>query len=205
MKQQDLMRGEQEKIDNYLITTSIVLLGGFTILLSVNKNPFYYSSILNVIAVSCFTLTIGFSLWQKYRKALRRTIFEGEQEKLIADSVKDIKALMELAGQFAGLEGKNYAISHQDELGQNKEVFGEKMKAELKGMPGKEHIIQVFAENISNKIQLLHNKSFGGRLEEKAATPKYIIEYIAVNYRYYIFSLGLLSFVGSLLLNATVR
>lgn len=71
---------EQEKIDDYLITTCITLLGGFMILFSIDEQVSFIASILSIIATILITSTLLLSFWYKYRRALRNSIFEEKKK-----------------------------------------------------------------------------------------------------------------------------
>lgn len=191
---------EKEKIDDYLLTACITLLGGFTVLLSVSE-PSNAASIAGGFAIVCFVLTLAFTLWHKYRRAVRNSIFEDKKKEMFKEFEEDLRAIKESAKEFTKIKLSNFLLLNIDALMKDRDGTLKRMEGEVAKLPGEEKIVDAFAENWSNKIQNLYKSSYRGPLSEKVAWPKYILEYFAIKGRHFLFILGLLLFLSSLFLN----
>lgn len=198
---QSYLEKEHDKIDDYLIVACITLLAGFTVLLTISKTNSILSSLAGAFAILSFVISFLFALWHKYRKAIRKDLFEKKKTAIFREFEKDLEALKDHVREVTKLQISNYLLTHLDEVAKDREAVFARLKESMPDTPGQDRLTELYAENITSKISSAHKDYFHSPLEEKRAIAKWIIERWAIKGRYYAFLLGLLAFLVSIFIH----
>lgn len=198
------MKEQMEKIDNVLITASITLLAAFVVLYSLESKQSIYFNISAIIAVACVVLCLLFTLYAKYREALRKNIFDNRSKKWKDDFEKDLDKMMDdyytpqllqMTKRALGSEENKLTLqkdskSIKDILEKEKSVWEKENKTQ------NDYARKLFAENQGMKIKNMLDEAFSGPLNEKNAVIKYQIEKLSQK-RFVLFVFGLIFFIIS--------
>lgn len=190
----------EDWIDSYLLTASFSLLLVFTFVFQANppKNQLeIYASTASVVFlfIAFFTL-----LWHKYRRPYRMAIFEKKRKQIIKKHAGKIANFIEnvvrpftklqVSNEVSKAKNKEEAISIIKKM--EKEVDESSQVERLYG-----YIIKSFVNNINNDMKEAYKASFQKPLEEKGAKIKHFLDNISLRIRYYVFTIGSISFLIS--------
>ena len=198
------MKEQMEKIDNVLITASIALLAAFVVLYSVELKQNIYFNTSASIAVICVVMSLLFTLYAKYREALRKDIFDSKSKKWKDDLEKDLDKMMDdyyapqlLQMTKSALRSEENKLALQKDLKSIKDIL-EKEKSiwEKENKTQNDYARKLFVENQVMKIKNMLDEAFSGPLNEKNAIIKYQIEKLSQK-RFTLFVLGLIFFIIS--------
>ena len=189
----------KEKIDTYLITSSITIIASFLIILSIKNDTLdeqpLSAKIFSIIAIISFIFSFIFSIWNKYRSAIREDYFEELKKLAIATDKEKLRSFLNVASKAlekTALE-QFEKIKKQNTL-QNKEDIQSKIKNELDNEKElMSPMIEVLAENISQNRVSIYKIAFKKPLKERHAKIKFIIDYVSQKARYFLFVIGLFS------------
>lgn len=199
------MKEQMEKIDNALITASIALLAAFAVLYSVESNQNIFLNISAIIAVISLVLCLLFTLYAKYREALRKSIFDRKNGEWKNNFEKDLDKMMEDYYTPQLLQMIKRALMNEENkqaLQKDPKVFKdifkkEKIAWEAENKTQLDYSRKLFVENQGMKIKSMLDEAFSGPLDEKNAIIKYQAEILSQK-RFTLFVFGLISFIVSI-------
>lgn len=189
---------EVAKNDDHLLTACIILIAGFTIILSEAEHMAGVVKVLSACAIACFCLALIFTLWHKYRRALRNEIFEKNKKECYDEFEKDLTALKENAKEFARLQASNYLLQNKEAITKDRDEIFKEIK-QLPGAPGEEVIVETFAEKWAHRFRNVSKNSLHGPLNERGRWIKFFVDYLSIKSRYFLFIAGLIFFFASLI------
>lgn len=198
------MKEQMDKIDNVLITASIALLAAFVVLYSVESNQNLYVNISAIIAVISLVLCLLFTLYAKYREALRKSIFDSSSGKWKNNLEKDLDKMMEnyYTPQFLQMikrtltNEENKQALQKDPKSIKALLEKERASWEEENKTQLEYSRKLFAENQGMKIKSMLDEAYSGPLNEKNSIIKYQVEILSQK-RFTLFVFGLISFIIS--------
>jgi len=194
---------ERKEIDGLIIALSIAIVGSsFIIPTSQSVVPFALRS----ATIASLVTSILLSFWYRYRIALRKTMFDGAQEKWLKE-IKD--GIDSYATAFASiLEDKIKLRFIEEKLSNNPkttedtrklvEELAEEEKIKTEG--DLQFAKDLFLEEVAKKkLQTLLSEAFHQPISEKFSISKQMLERFAFRWRYKFFAVGLILFLASLL------
>lgn len=205
MTQQNLIL-EKDKVDSYLITTNITLLAAFFVIISIDSKALQTNTltiIALIVSVTGLALSLVFSLWHKYRIALRKIVFDDLKEKAFNKFEKQLEAIETNAAKKVQLIAYKYFLEKKSEKitkeelkkGLEKRFEDERRNEDKTPNP----INMAIAENAANNFSQIYTKAFNRPLDEKLAKIKFCMDYTSKRLRYSTFTVGLLAFITSII------
>ena len=194
---------KSSNIDTYIITTCITLLAAYSFILNIERpkdNILCYSIIISVFSLS---MTLLGSLWHKVRWECRTIQFENEQKEIIHNSATEIARALE---DFINPRFKLMAKQHVLDSIRNKNIEPFDKDKIINKISKEDHeplmrLLLSFCKNMGTDIENAHKKYFLMPLQERFSKIKHLIDVFSKNTRYYFFTIGVLFFFISIMLN----
>lgn len=202
-------------VDNYVISTCIALLSGYFIMFSITKPVGIF--VRHSMTVSMFFLfvTLFAFIWHKIRWKYRIGLFIKGRDKIIEDSVKEIRnGLLEFfAPRFDAKLSKMIIMEslhsgkHPKDIDPRNFVEGDKKKEKIFQAIIKEDNkplndqVYSYSKNLVYELQGLHEKYFRKPLDESFKRIKFIFDMLSHKARYLFFTLGIVFCFISIILH----
>ena len=170
----DRIRSSREKVDDYVITASITILGAFVVLLTLREAPSRISAYLGALSIASLVLGLLSALWHKYRAPLREARFEALMVERMYKASDDI---LEFADTF-GIRGGPLSPKVHEQARKT-------IAAHLQVMGG--------------DLDTIRREVASSPLPERYAKLKHLLDMCAVRVRYSCFAFGMIMFVAAVL------
>ncbi len=201
---------EKDSIDDYLTTATIALITGYFVLFSITKFNSNIASWTAIFSLLCFILTFNF--WYKYRRAYKKEILETQIQNCIDNEIDVFVDYGELIKPIA--ENKFLEI-YKKELTENTSgsitdlqkavnnpLLDKQFDLEMRSLMDKNKgVLHALAENLFRKMETTQNNILKKPLNEKYRKVKFLMDNISFKSRYFLFCLGLIMFLMSIIIN----
>lgn len=188
---------EREKVDNYIITSCITLIGAFIIILSIKKPTEAYISYSYLISLLFLIISLLFSLWHKFRFPVRQQMFEQEKDRLISNISSEIADFAEEFVLPAAQMKFNQARLKYPDLSED-EIKKKSIDEEAKGKTKK--VIVTHLEKLNYQMKEKSDEIFRKPLNERYSKLKFRIDILSKTFRYWAFGIAIIFFFSSIFL-----
>ena len=194
-KEMDDFKKEKEKIDGYIITTCITLIGSFIIISSIRKPENIYLNFSYIISILSLVISLLSSLWHKLRYAKRSIVFEQEKTKTMHTVSNEI---CDFAEDFMlpTLQADRVALKKADSALSDKEI---KKLAWSKKEVTMRNTIGSFLKNMDNELREAHEKTYDKPLNEEFSKPLFFLDKASQKVRYASFVIGIAFYLFSII------
>ena len=202
---------EPKPIDSYIRTASITLVVGMVIFLDSFTTSTLAFRALATISMIFLTLTFLSLLWFDHRFSKRTKLFKKKLKKIREKNFEKIKFYMsDTALPLAYLEGKNFVWENRELLIKDKNEYekeSEKSSKEYvkKAVGQHKDVIDSFLENMRGDLKKAYNETYFSTLNERKSKTLFLIDQFSRIARYHLFTIGIISFLLSIIFKAFIK